>query len=453
MHTRGRNYHYRSLFIIAEIDASGLKYHLCHMPYLCRNCFKTGSSFDDSGQRCPFCNSDRIIIHEELETLSITHIDCDAFYATVEKRDNPDLRQKPVLVGGNTSRSVVMAASYEARKYGCRAAMPMYKAKQLCPGAFIIRPDMEKYARVSKSIRNLMLGITPLMEPVSIDEAFLDLSGTEKLHSGAPARTLAKLADRIEKEIGITVTVGLSYNKFLAKIASDIGKPRGFFLIGKSETDNFLNELPISKISGVGKKLQNKLIDDGFRFIGDLRSCSKDYLIERYGTIGPRLLNYSRGKDDRGVNPKRRNKSISSETTFSKNISSPKELVKKLWPLAETVANRAKRSNLAARVVTLKLKTKNFKTLTRRQTLQSPTKLAEVIWETGSQLIRKEANGLEYRLIGIGISDFSSGINADPIDLLNPDRQRIKAIEETIDRVRERFGSNVIKKGRDLNIT
>ena len=423
------------------------------MPWLCRDCFQTGSSQDDLNILCPSCISSRICLHDELEALSIAHIDCDAFYATVEKRDNPDLKQKPVLVGGNTSRSVVMAASYEARKYGCRAAMPMYKAKQLCPGAFIIRPDMEKYTRASKSVRNLMLGITPLVEPISIDEAFLDLSGTEKLHSSSPARTLAKLADRIEKEVGITVTVGLSYNKFLAKIASDMGKPRGFFLIGKSETENFLNELPISKISGVGKKLQKKLNDDGFIFIGDLRSCSKNYLVERYGTIGPRLLNYSGGKDDRGVNPKRRNKSISSETTFSKNISSPKELVKKLWPLAETVANRAKKSNLAARVVTLKLKTKNFKILTRRQTLGSPTKLAEVIWETGSQLIRKEAKGLEYRLIGIGISDFSSGMNADPIDLLNPDRQRIKAIEETIDRVRERFGTNVIKKGRDLKIT
>tara|TARA_Y100001960_G_scaffold314255_1_gene378233 strand:- start:274 stop:1632 length:1359 start_codon:yes stop_codon:yes gene_type:complete len=445
--------YYRLIFKLTEIDVAELKYHLYNMPWLCRDCFRTGSSFGDTGRYCPFCNSNRIIIHEELETLSIAHIDCDAFYSTVEKRDRTDLKSKPVLVGGNNSRSVVMAASYEARKYGCRAAMPMYKAKQLCPDAIIIGPNMEKYTRASKSVRNLMLSITPLVEPVSIDEAFLDLSGTEKLHSSSSARTLAKLVDRIEKEVGITVTVGLSYNKFLSKIASDINKPRGFSMIGKSETKTFLERLPISKISGVGKKLQKKLNDDGFICIGDLRPYSKDYLVQRYGTIGSRLLNFSRGKDNRGVNPKRKNKSISSETTFSKNISSPNELVKKLWPLAETVANRAKKSNLAARVVTLKLKTKNFKIVTRQQTLGSPTKLAEVIWETGSQLIRKESKGLEYRLIGIGISDFSSGMYADPVDLLNPDRQRKKAIEETIDRVRERFGSNVIKKGRGLNIT
>ncbi len=422
------------------------------MPWLCRDCLETGPSGDGIVTLCPDCNSTRVILHDELEKLSIAHIDCDAFYAAVENRDNPLLNGQPVLVGGNGSRSVVMAASYEAREFGCRSAMPMFKAKRLCPQAVIVQPDMEKYTRAADSIRILMRDTTPLVEPISIDEAFLDLSGTEKLHAGSPARTLVNLVKRIEKDVGVTATVGLSHNKFLAKIASDLDKPRGFSLIGKNETLDFLDQLPISKIWGVGKRLQKALNDDGFSNIGSLRPYSEANLVRRYGAIGTRLSNFSHGEDNRRVNPREKRKSISSETTFSNDIFSAEELIKRLWPLAEKVAARAKRSNLSARIVTVKFKTKDFKIRTRRKTLVSPTKLAEIIWRTGALLVQREAKGLHYRLIGIGISDFFPAENADPIDLSDPESQRIKAIEETIDTVRERFGSNVIKKGRDLKL-
>ena len=422
------------------------------MPWLCRDCLETGPSVDGVDVLCPDCSSTRIILHDELERLSIAHIDCDAFYATVENRDNPLLKGKPVLVGGNGNRSVVMAASYEAREFGCRSAMPMFKAKQLCPHAVIVQPDMEKYAKAGGAIRILMQDTTPLVEPISIDEAFLDLSGTEKLHAGSPARTLVKLVKRIEKEVGVTVTVGLSHNKFLAKIASDLNKPRGFSLIGKNETLEFLDQLPISKIWGVGKRLQKTLNDDGFTNIGSLRPYSQANLVRRYGAIGSRLSQFAHGEDNRRVDPREKRKSISSETTFSNDIFSAEELIKRLWPLAEKVASRAKRLNLSARIVTVKFKTKDFKIHTRRKTLVSPTKLAEIIWRTGTILVQKEAKGLHYRLIGIGISDFFPAKNGDPIDLSNPESQRIKAIEETLDTVRQRFGRSVIKKGRDLKL-
>ncbi|MBK18470.1 MAG: DNA polymerase IV [Rhodospirillaceae bacterium] len=420
------------------------------MPWLCRDCFETGPSEDGVTDLCPDCGSARVISHKELNTLSIAHIDCDAFYATVEMRDDPSLKGKPVLVGGKGGRGVIMAASYEARKFGCRSAMPMFKARKLCPQAIIVRPNMAKYSVVGREVRKLMHDTTPLVEPISIDEAFLDLSGTEKLHGGAPAHTLARLADRVENEVGITVTVGLSHNKFLAKIASDLDKPRGFSVVGRSETLGFLDTLPVSKLWGVGKALQRKLHADGFHEIGSLRACSEEFLVERYGSIGSRLSRFSYGNDNRRVDPKGNRKSISSESTFFNDIRSADELIKRLWPLSEKVAARAKAAELSGRVITVKFKTDRFLIRTRRRTLTDPTQLAEVIWRTGADLVKKEARGTAYRLIGIGISDFSPADHADPPDLGNPDGERIKVVEQTIDNVRARFGTDAIKKGRGL---
>ncbi len=418
------------------------------MPWLCRDCFETGPSEDGVDSVCPDCGSTRVIVHDELDTLSIAHIDCDAFYASVEMRDDPSLKDKPVLVGGKGGRGVVMAANYDARKFGCRSAMPMFKARKLCPQAVIVRPDMKKYSIAGREVRALMLGTTPLVEPISIDEAFLDLSGTEKLHRASPAETLARLAQRIEKEIGVTVTVGLSHNKFLAKIASDLDKPRGFSIVGTEETLTFLDHQPVSKLWGVGKALQRKLHADGFNEIGSLRTCSEEFLVKRYGSIGTRLHRFSTGNDHRRVNPDGNRKSISSESTFSDDVWSPDALIKHLWPLAEKVAARAKMAELSGRVITVKLKTDRFQIRTRRRTLPDPTQLAEVIWQTGAELVRKEAQGDAYRLIGIRISDFSSAMFADPLDLGNPDGGRVKAIEQTMDNVRARFGDGAIKKGR-----
>ena len=418
------------------------------MPWLCRDCFETGPSEDGVDSLCPDCSSTRVIGHDELDTLSIAHIDCDAFYASVEMRDDPTLKDKPVLVGGKGGRGVVMAASYEARKFGCRSAMPMFKARKLCPQAIIVRPDMTKYFVAGQAVRALMQDTTPLVEPISIDEAFLDLSGTEKLHRASPAETLARLAHRIENEIGVTVTVGLSHNKFLAKIASDLDKPSGFSIVGLDETLAFLDRLPVSKLWGVGKALQRKLHADGFNEIGNLRVCSEEFLVKRYGSIGNRLHRFSTGDDNRRVDPKENRKSISSESTFSDDIRSSEALIKRLWPLSEKVAARTKTAKLSGRVITVKLKTDKFQIRTRRRTLPDPTQLAEVIWQTGADLVRKEAQGDSYRLIGIGISNFSPATYADPLDLGNPDGGRAKLVEQTMDNVRARFGEAAIKKGR-----
>jgi DNA polymerase-4 len=418
------------------------------MVWLCRDCFETGTANEDTP--CAACGSARTVNHAELDALAIAHIDCDAFYATVEKRDNPELKNKPVLVGGSSGRGVIMAACYVARRYGCRSAMPMFQARKLCPDAVVIRPDMAKYQREGRRVRELMLETTPLVEPLSVDEAFLDLSGTEKLHRGSPAQTLARLSRRIESEIGITVTVGLSHNKFLAKIASDLDKPRGFAVIGRDETLDFLDGQPVSALWGVGRALQRRLEKDGFDRIGSLRSASEKFLTQRYGSIGSRLYRFSRGEDNRRVDPAGNRKSISAETTFSDDLRDAAALEERLWPLCEKVSARTKAAGLGGRVVTLKLKTAGFSIRTRRQTLQDPTQLAETLWTTGRTLLAREANGAAYRLIGIGLSDFIDGKLADPPTLADPDAQRTRIVERTIDDLRTRFGQDSIGKGRRL---
>jgi DNA polymerase-4 len=424
------------------------------MAWLCRDCFETGpeSGIGNEGiKQCVSCGSNRLIAHPELDRLTIGHIDCDAFYATVEKRDNPSLKNKPVLVGGAGGRGVVMAACYIARRFGCRSAMPMFRARKLCPEAIVIRPDTAKYQREGQRVRELMLGTTPLVEPLSVDEAFLDLSGTEALHKGSPARTLARLARRIEDDIGITVTVGLSHNKFLAKIASDIDKPRGFTVIGREETLRFLDHQPVSALWGVGRTLQKRLEQDGFSEIGNLRAASDEFLTKRYGSIGSRLYRFSRGDDNRQVDPTSNRKSMSAETTFSDDLRDIESLEHRLWPLCEKVSARAKTAGLGARVVTLKLKTAGFASRTRRTTLPDPTQLAEVLWRTGRMLLAREARGTPFRLIGIGLSDFVDQALADPLDLADPDAARLKIVERTVDSLRARFGTEAIGKGRKIS--
>ncbi len=416
------------------------------MDSLCRDCLTT----EPGAGACPACGSARVTRHDELHALVIGHIDCDAFYATVEKRDNPALRDRPVLVGGGGGRGVVMAACYVARRFGCRSAMPMFKARDLCPDAVVIRPDMAKYQRVGRQVRALMSQTTPLVEPLSIDEAFLDLSGTEKLHGGSPARTLARLARRIEDEIGVTVTVGLSHNKFLAKIASDLDKPRGFAVIGRAETLDFLDRQPVETIWGVGAVLRRKLLADGFSEIGALRAVPEAELTRRYGAIGRRLYHFSRGEDDRRVDPVRPPKSMSAETTFARDLVRRDDLETRLWPLCEKVAARVKAADLAGGVVTLKLKTGDFRIRARSRTLPHPTQLAEIIWRNAADLLAREATGTAFRLIGVGLSKFSGAEDADPLDLADPDAQRTKAVERAIDDLRARFGNDAIARGRGL---
>lgn len=414
---------------------------------ICRSC---GEAYDGAlPTRCDRCGSPRFISHPELNDLTIAHLDCDAFYATVEKRDNPEIANKPVVVGGR-KRGVVMACCYIARTRGLHSAMPMYKALKLCPDAVVIRPDMAKYQRIGRQIREMMRDTTPLVEPLSVDEAFLDLSGTERLHHGSPAQTLVRLVQRVEQEIGVTASIGLSYNKFLAKTASDLDKPRGFAVIGRAEALDFLAPRSVLSIWGVGKSMQRRLQKDGIRTVGQLRTVADELLVARYGSIGRRLAHIARGEDARRVNPNSGAKSISTETTFREDIKSAEALAGKLWPLCEKVAKRLKKSELAAGGLTLKIKTSNFKIITRSRQLPSPTQLAEVLYQAAVPLLNELADGTRYRLIGIGTTQFADPSDADLPDLLTASSADETKIAAAMDAVREKFGDPAIQKGRSL---
>src|SRR5262249_14186102 len=323
------------------------------MPGCCRDGRR---DVPERAARCSACGSPRLLRHPEIDALAIAHVDCDAFYASIEKRDDPSLADKAVIVGGG-KRGVVTTACYIARTFGVHSAQPMFKALAACPHAMVVKPNMEKYAAVSRDIRERMLALTPLVEPLSLDEAFLDLSGTERLHHRSPAETLARLQSEIERDIGITVSIGLSYCKFLAKTGSDLDKPRGFSVIGRAEAVGFLAPRPASSIWGVGKVFAATLAKDGIRTIGDIAALDEAVLFERYGGSGQRLYRLARGIDERRVDPLGDRKSISSETTFDADISDVEQLRKILWRQAERVAERCKKSGVAGRTVALKLKT------------------------------------------------------------------------------------------------
>ena len=397
-------------------------------------------------RRCRACGSPRLLHHPELYDLTLAHLDCDAFYASVEKRDNPELADKPVIIGGG-KRGVVSTACYVARIHGVRSAMPMFKALEACPDAVVIRPDMEKYARVGREIRQMMLDLTPLVQPLSIDEAFMELGGTQTLHRDPPARVLARLARRIESEIGITVSIGLSYCKFLAKVASDLQKPRGFSVVGRAEAVAFLEPRPVTTIWGVGRAFAATLERDGIRTIGQLQTMDEADLMRRYGSIGQRLARLSRGIDDRTVHPNEGAKSVSAETTFFDDISSREQLVGHLRALSEKVARRLKKSTLAGHTVVLKLKTADFKSRTRNRRLEDPTQLADRIFRTGLSLLEKEVDGTKFRLIGIGVTDLTDPVRADPPDLVDPQASRRAAAEAAIDRLRDKFGKQSVETG------
>jgi DNA polymerase-4 len=406
----------------------------------CRDCL---ADAPPRAARCAACGSPRLLRHDELSTLSIAHVDCDAFYATIEKRDDPTLAAEPVIVGGGR-RGVVAAACYVARTYGIRSAMPMYEALRLCPHAKVVRPNMEKYSKTGREVRAMMLALTPLVEPLSIDEAFLDLSGTERLHGMGPAKALARFAAEVEKALGITVSIGLSCNKFLAKIASDLDKPRGFAVVGGGEAAAFLAAKPVSFIFGVGKVSAAHYARDGFHRIADLQRVSEVELLRRYGEEGRRLARLARGLDDRIVSADRETKSVSSETTFERDLSDFRSLEKILGGLTEEVSARLKAKELAGATVTLKLKTADFKIRTRARSLDSPTQLAGRIFAAARDLLKRETNGTRFRLIGVGLSALVTSDQADPADLVDG---RAAEAEHAVDRVRAKFGDDAVIRG------
>ena len=409
----------------------------------CRDCL---SDADRLAERCAGCGSPRLLAHPERDVLSVAHVDCDAFFAAVEKRDDPTLADKPVIIGGG-KRGVVATACYVARTYGVRSAMPMFKALKACPDAVVIKPDMEKYRIAGRAVRELMLELTPAVEPVSIDEAFLDLTGTERVHHGSPARTLARFARRVETEVGITVSIGLAPNKFLAKIASDLSKPRGFSVLGRAEAVEFLGDKPVTILPGVGTAAQRRLAGAGVTLIRHLREVDPRILFAALGRDSQRLIGLARGEDGRRVKPERETKSISAETTFDADLSTFEDLEPILWRLSERVSRRLKAAGLAGRSVTLKLKDTEFRLLTRTRSGLPPTQLAARLFESARQLLQGTCDGTAFRLIGIGAGDLCVGAEADRGDLADQDVVRQAKVEAAIDRIRDRFGGRALLKG------
>ena len=406
----------------------------------CRDCLTDAAPRE---ARCCACGSPRLIRHDELETLSVAHIDCDAFYATVEKRDDPNLAAEPVIVGGG-KRGVVAAACYIARIYGVRSAMPMFQALRLCPHAKVIRPNMEKYAKVGREVRQMMLALTPAVEPLSIDEAFLDLSGTARLHGMSPAKALARFATEVENKLRITVSIGLSCNKFLAKVASDLDKPRGFAVLSVNDAPAFLASKPVSFIFGVGMVSAARYARDGLHRIADLQQAGEIELMRRYGEEGRRLSRLSRGVDERKVDAARETKSVSAETTFESDIDDFRTLERILWSLAEEVSARLKHKELAGTTVTLKLKTADFRIRTRAHSLETLTQLAGRIFAAARTLLERETDGTQFRLLGVGMSALDSAAAADPADLVDG---RAALAEHAVDDLRARFGDAVLVRG------
>lgn len=417
-------------------------------PIYCRDCASEYTPAVNGNTQCQSCGGRRGLTHSEISALSIAHVDCDAFFCSIEKRDDPSLADKPVIVGGGR-RGVVAAACYHARMYGVHSAMPMYKALKACPDAVVVRGTMSKYVSEGLKIRELMRDLTPLVEPLSIDEAFLDLSGTERLHGCAPAQSLIKLQARIFKEVGVTVSVGLSYNKFLAKTASDLDKPNGFAVLGLGDAQDFLADKPVGFIYGIGPAFAGKLKKGGIHTITDVRRVGDKEMAKRFGDLGLHLSRLSRAEDHRRVNPVSKRKSVSSETTFNDDISDIETLKDRLWLICQKSADRAKAKNLAGRVVTLKLKTKSFQTITRRRTLAQPAQLADVLFKTLEPLLEAEADGRAFRLIGAGFSTLSAPLG-DAGDLLDPQALRRGIAERASDTAREKFGKDAIMTGRAL---
>jgi DNA polymerase-4 len=406
----------------------------------CRDCLADAST---DGARCRACGSPRLLRHAELATLAIAHVDCDAFYATIEKRDDPSLAEHPVIVGGG-KRGVVATACYIARTYGVKSAMPMFEALRLCPHAKVVRPNFDKYSTAGREVRRMMLELTPLVEPLSIDEAFLDLTGTARVHGLPPAKVLARFAAAVEQTLKITVSIGLSSNKFLAKIASDLDKPRGFAVLGASEAPDFLAPKPVSFIYGVGKVSAARYARDGFHRIADLQKTSEVELMRRYGEEGRRLARLARGIDNREVSADRETKSVSSETTFERDIADFRTLERILWNQTEEVSARLKTKELAGATVTLKLKTADFKIRTRARSLESSTQLARRIFAAARGLLEHECDGTRYRLLGVGVSAIVEAAEADPADLIDG---RSALAEHAVDSVRARFGDDAVIRG------
>jgi DNA polymerase-4 len=397
--------------------------------------------------RCFDCGSPRTIDLDAADGLAIAHVDCDAFYAAVEKRDDVNLREKPVIVGGSGPRAVVATCCYIARTFGVRSAMPMSRARALCPHAVVLPPDMARYARVGREIRARMLQLTPLVEPLSIDEAFLDLTGCDGSNGASAAETLARLARQVEVGIGVTVSVGLSYCKFLAKLASDLDKPRGFAVITREGAKAWLAPQSVGRLWGVGRIGRERLERSGFRVIGDLQRIDEWAAVSRLGDDGLRLWRLAQGRDDRPVVAEREPKSISSETTFDCDISDKAELTRILLVHCDRVAARLRKEGLSASGVTLKLRLPDFSLRTRSRAGMKATQLAPRLFEAARPLLDAQPDRTAYRLLGIAATELEPFELAEEDDLVPGDGDRERFREAAIASLRDRYGPAAVQRG------
>ncbi len=398
------------------------------------------------------CEADCYHVHamETVGPRQILHVDMDAFFAAVEQLDNPELRGKPVLVGGSPdARGVVSTASYEARPFGCHSALPMAQAARLCPQAIIVRPRMERYSEVSRQIFEVFEQFTPLVEPLSIDEGFLDVTGCERLFG--PGEQIAReLRRRINRTTGLTASVGVAPNKFLAKLASDLDKPDGLVVVPADRIDDFLDPLPLKRLWGAGKATLRRFELLGRRTFGDLRRMQLAELRREFGEAGEQFFHLVRGADNRPVVPDREAKSISHELTFATDVLDPEYLRGILLNQTEDVARRLRRHNLLARTVTIKLRRFDFLTITRRVTLEAPTDQTSVFWQAAAALLDENLgpDTLPVRLIGMGVSQLISE-DRRQLSLFEPARdKRERALDRTMDEIRSRFGTSAISRGQ-----
>ena len=376
---------------------------------------------------------------------NILHVDMDAFYASVECVDRPELAGKPVIVGGSGNRGVVSAASYEARAYGVHSAMPLFKAKQFCPGGIYLPVRMQRYKQVSQQIMETLLHYSPLVEQASIDEAYLDITGTANLF-GRPAKIAKNIKRDILKKTGLTCSVGVAPNKFLAKIASDLQKPDGLVIIAENEVQEFMHRLPVKKIPGVGPKAFDVLRSYGIKTASDILEFSEKFWTDRFGKAGKDLFYHAGGIDFSPVVTGSEPKSFSAEETFSHNSSSISELKKYLFEQTERVGRDLRKRKYMGRTITLKIKFSDFGTTTRSRTLQTPTFSTGTIFEIAFDLLNELEINQKIRLIGVGVSNLTRGVHQLA---LFPDKKGEKQakLDDTIDKIRVAFGKEIIKRG------
>jgi DNA polymerase-4 len=378
----------------------------------------------------------------------IIHIDMDAFYASVEQLDRPELKGKCVIVGGTSRRGVVSAASYEARKYGVHSAMPIFQAQKKCPNGIFIPPRMSRYKDVSAKVMSILKRYSPLVEVVSIDEAYLDVSGCERIH-GTPETIAANVKNTIRRELELTCSVGVAPVRFLAKIASDMNKPDGMAVIQPDSMEEFIDRLPVHKVPGVGKLSRKNLNHIGIYMLGDVNKYPAEMITKRFGKFGQRLIHLAKGIDKTPVSPNSVHKSVSTERTLAEDTLDIPRLKKVLLKQSETVGRELRKMNQWAKTITLKIKHDNFRLVTRRVTIANPTQSSEIIYKKASMLLDQYRLSQKVRLIGVGASAFTSAVNPVQMDMFESRTDKggnWEKVDRAIDGIDQKYGKDTVKR-------